>query len=65
MNPNFNILYIGNVPAYFDIIEEKHKWSIITLENSAKATNYLNTQKYPDAIICDYNLAGNNGIYLF
>ncbi|CAD0007293.1 sugar transferase [Flavobacterium salmonis] len=65
MNPNFNILYIGNVPAYFDNIEKKHKWSIITLENSAKATNYLNTQKYPDAIICDYNLAGNNGIYLF
>jgi lipopolysaccharide/colanic/teichoic acid biosynthesis glycosyltransferase len=65
MNPNFNILYIGNVPAYFDIIEQKHKGSIITLENSAKATNYLNTQKHPDAIICDYNLAGNNGIYLF
>jgi lipopolysaccharide/colanic/teichoic acid biosynthesis glycosyltransferase len=65
MNPNFNILYIGNVPAYFDNIEQKHKGSIITLENSAKATNYLNTQKHPDAIICDYNLAGNNGIYLF
>ncbi|OOV17690.1 sugar transferase [Flavobacterium sp. LM4] len=65
MNPNFNILYIGNVPAYFDNIEKKHKGSIITLENSAKATNYLNTQKHPDAIICDYNLAGNNGIYLF
>lgn len=65
MNPNFNILYIGNVPAYFDIIEQKHKGSIITLENSANATNYLNTQKHPDAIICDYNLAGNNGIYLF
>ncbi|WP_281635383.1 sugar transferase [Flavobacterium marginilacus] len=65
MNPNFNILYIGNVSGYFDTIEQKHKWSIITLENSAKATNYLNTQKHPDAIICDYNLAGNNGIFLF
>ncbi|PXY39193.1 sugar transferase [Flavobacterium cheongpyeongense] len=65
MNPNFNILYIGNVPAYFDNIEKKNKWSIITLENSARATNYLNTQKHPDAIICDYNLAGNNGIYFF
>jgi CheY-like chemotaxis protein len=34
------------------------------LENSVKVTNYLNTQKHPDAIICDYNLPGNNGIFL-
>jgi lipopolysaccharide/colanic/teichoic acid biosynthesis glycosyltransferase len=65
MNPNFNILYIGNNPVYFDSIEQKHKWSIITLENSAKVINYLTTQKRPDAIVCDYNLAGNNGIFLF
>jgi CheY-like chemotaxis protein len=29
------------------------------LENSGKATNYLNTEKHPDAIICDYNLPSN------
>nr|WP_281310777.1 sugar transferase [Flavobacterium flavigenum] len=46
-------------------MEEKDKWSIVTLENSSQATNYLNSQKHPDTIICDYNLAGNNGIYLF
>ncbi|WP_417941215.1 sugar transferase [Flavobacterium sp. RS13.1] len=65
MKLSFNILYIGNFPSYFDIIEEKDKWSIITLENSVKATNYLNTQNHPDIIICDYNLPGNNGVYLF
>lgn len=65
MNQNLNILYIGNVPEYFDVKEQTNKWSIITLENSAKATNYLNNQKHPDAIICEYNLAGNNGIFLF
>jgi CheY-like chemotaxis protein len=41
---------------YFDVLKQNNKWSIITLENSVKVTNYLNTQKHPDAIICDYNL---------
>jgi DNA-binding response OmpR family regulator len=61
MNPILNILYIGNNPAYFDVIKQHNKWTIITLENSAKVTNYLETQHKPDAIICDYNLPGNNG----
>lgn len=65
MNPILNILYIGNTPAYFDVIKQHNKWTIITLENSAKVTNYLETQQKPDAIICDYNLPGNNGIFLF
>ena len=64
MNPILTILYIGNNPAYFDVVEQ-NKWTIITLDNSAKVTNYLENQKKPDAIICDYNLPGNNGIYLF
>jgi CheY-like chemotaxis protein len=43
------------------VIKQHNKWTIITLENSAKVTNYLETQHKPDAIICDYNLPGNNG----
>jgi hypothetical protein len=31
-------------------------------ENSGKVTNYLNNEKHPDAIICDYNLPAN-GIF--
>ncbi|MFT6689393.1 MAG: lipopolysaccharide/colanic/teichoic acid biosynthesis glycosyltransferase [Saprospiraceae bacterium] len=65
MQPNLTILYIGNFPKYFGDIDQKHKWSIVTLENSDKATNYLNTEKHPDAIICDYNLPSYNGISLF
>jgi CheY-like chemotaxis protein len=59
MNPILNILYIG-ITAYFDVIKQHNKWTIITLENSAKVTNYLETQHKPDAIICDYNLPGND-----
>jgi lipopolysaccharide/colanic/teichoic acid biosynthesis glycosyltransferase len=65
MQPNLTILYIGNFPKYFGDIDQKHKWSIVTLENSGKATNYLNTEKHPDAIICDYNLPSYSGISLF
>jgi CheY-like chemotaxis protein len=45
------------------VIKQHNKWTIITLENSAKVTNYLETQHKPDAIICDYNLPGNNGFF--
>jgi hypothetical protein len=37
-----------NFPKYFDVIDQKNKWSIVTLENSVKV-NYLNTEKHPDA----------------
>jgi DNA-binding response OmpR family regulator len=62
MNPIL-IFYTSNNPAYFDVIKQHNKWTIITLENSAKVTNYLETQHKPDAIICDYNLPGNNGFF--
>jgi lipopolysaccharide/colanic/teichoic acid biosynthesis glycosyltransferase len=65
MDPILTILYIGNNPSYFDVSQQHNKWNIITLENSVKVTNYLENNKQPDAIICDYNLPGNNGIFLF
>lgn len=65
MNPILTILYIGKTSSYFDIINERNNLSLISVENSIAATNYLNENKSPDAIICEYNLAGNNGIFLF
>jgi len=65
MDPILTILYIGNTPSYFDVSQQHNKWNIITLENSIKVTNYLENNKRPDAIVCDYNLPGNNGIFLF
>ncbi|MEL1239924.1 sugar transferase [Flavobacterium flavipallidum] len=66
MNQNRTILYIGNTKGYFDVIDQLHQeWSKIILHNSIEATNYLNKQKQPDAIICEYNLPGNDGIFLF
>lgn len=64
MSSNLNILYIGSDPNYFNLDDITNK-SIITLENSVKATKYLESNKTLDAIICDYNLPGNNGLFLF
>ena len=63
--PILSILYIGKFPEYFQIINENKNISLITLEDSIQASNYLNSKKTPDAIICDYNLTGNNGLFLF
>ncbi len=64
MTSNLNILYIGSTANYFKL-EDNNNWSITTLENSIKATKYLESNKTIDAIICDYNLPGNNGIFLY
>ena len=65
MNPILNILYIGNSPEYFQVINQNKNITLIAIENSIQATNYLNSNTHPDAIICNYNLPGNNGLFLF
>lgn len=63
MNPNLNVLYIGDNPNYFQT--EKHNVVINHVENSMKAINFLNSNSRVDAIVCHYNLPGNNGLHLF
>jgi lipopolysaccharide/colanic/teichoic acid biosynthesis glycosyltransferase len=65
MNPILNILCIGNFNEYFHVINQNKNIVLITIENSIQATNYLNSNIPPDAIICNYNLPGNNGLFLF
>lgn len=65
MNPILDILYIGNNPEYFQVFADSKKYSIKNIENAIKALKYLNKSKTPDAIICEYNLSGNTGLYLF
>jgi lipopolysaccharide/colanic/teichoic acid biosynthesis glycosyltransferase len=65
MNPNLNILCIGSSPEYFQGINENKNISLISIENSIQATNYLNSNTPPEAIICNYNLPGNDGLFLF
>ncbi|WP_339660600.1 sugar transferase [uncultured Polaribacter sp.] len=64
MSTNLNILYIGNLKNYFNLDDHKN-CSIVTLENSIKATKYLQSDEKIDAIICDYNLPGNTGVFLY
>lgn len=64
MEPTLNLLYIGSASYYFEALKENKSVSLVTLENSLKAINYLNSNNDIDAIICDYILPGNNGLYL-
>jgi len=65
MNPILNILCIGSPPGYFQDVNQNKNISLIAIENSIQATNYLNSNTPPEAIICNYNLPGNNGLFLF
>ncbi len=59
------LLYIGNATEYFKPFDQKNNLSFIFLEDSVKAINYLESDKSVDAIICDFMLPGNNGLYLY
>ena len=65
MKTPLNILYIGSTPEYFASVTQQEQLLITAVENNLKAVNYLTTNQQPDAIICDYHLTGQNGIYLF
>ena len=65
MKAPLNILYVGNETKSFEKIQYQDKFSLTVLNNNLSAVNYLNSNKQPDAIICDYNLPGNNGMFLF
>ena len=65
MKDSLNILYVGNETKSLEKIRYQDNFSLTVLNNNLSAVNYLNANKQPDAIICDYNLPGNNGMFLF
>lgn len=65
METSLNILYIGKAPEYFGAVIQKEQLSLTVVENNLRAVNYLNSNRRPDAIICDYQLSGQNGLFLF
>jgi len=65
MKASLNILYVGNETKSLEKIQYQDKFSLTVLNNNLSAVNYLKANKQPDAIICDYNLPGNNGMFLF
>lgn len=65
METSLNILYIGKAPEYFEKLHHVEKLSLTTVDNNLRAVNYLNSNNHPDAIICDYQLSGQNGLFLF
>jgi len=65
MKPSLNILYIGNEKQYSERLQQQEHLSLTVVNNNLTAVNYLNSNQQPDAIICDYNLPGRNGLFLF
>ncbi|MGC6431543.1 MAG: O-antigen ligase family protein [Jejuia sp.] len=65
MNNVLTLLYIGNATEYFKPFNQKDNLSFIFLEDSVKAINHLESDKSVDAILCDFMLPGNNGLYLY
>lgn len=66
MKTSLNILYIGTEVQALNKLKQQENLSLKVVENNLEAVNYLNTtSKKPDVVICNYNLSGNNGLYLF
>ena len=59
------ILYIGNLPKPYEHCANKADVSIITAGNSIEAIGRLKNNNDINVIICQYNLPGNTGLFLF
>lgn len=65
MSTSLNILYIGNEEKSLEELNQQQNISLTIVNNNLTAVNFLNTNKKPDAIVCDHNLTGSNGMFLF
>ena len=65
MENKLEILYIGQPNQVPVCIAEQDKFSYSTAANIVQAINSLQTQRLPDAIVCEYHLPGKTGIDMF
>ena len=65
MKSFLNILYVGNEKQALENLQKQEHVSLTVVNNNLSAVNFLNDNKKPDAIICDFDLPGNNGFFLF
>jgi CheY-like chemotaxis protein len=65
MESFLNIVYVGKEHQSIEDLKQKPFVSMTTLDNNVQAVNFLNEKGKPDAIICDFNLPGNDGLFLF
>ena len=59
------ILYIGNLPKSYEHCAAKANISIITAGNGIVAIERLKKEIDIDVIVCQYNLPGNTGLFLY
>ena len=65
MKSFLNIVYVGNENHSLARLPKRSHVSLTVLDNNIKAVNFLSSNEKPDAIICDFNLPGNDGLFLF
>ena len=59
------ILYVGQVNNLVNALEENEDFNLVVKNNGLEAFNALARESDFNAIICSYNLPGNNGVYLY
>lgn len=65
MNSHLKILYIGNEEESLKLLNQQENISLTIVNNNLAAVNFLNSNNNPNTIICDHNLTGSNGMFLF
>jgi lipopolysaccharide/colanic/teichoic acid biosynthesis glycosyltransferase len=60
-----SILYIGNSTEIFEQCAKEKNVSLIAVRNSIEGIQLLKSDNHINVIICDFNLPGNTGLFLF
>ena len=59
------LLYVGSSPKAYKLCAKENSISFITVTNSLEAIKKLKTRTDINVVISDYNLPGNNGLFLY
>lgn len=65
MSSLVEILYIGRIKEVILPLQLHEEMRLQVAENILEAINMLRTRKKTDAIICEYDVPGGNGIFMF
>lgn len=65
MKTSLNILYVGNSGRQVSSVLEGENFTVSIVSNGVEAVNFLHSNLQPDALVCEYHLTGQNGLFLY
>jgi len=65
MQDKLNVLYVGKTPDSIEVLSARESISLLLAENTMIAVNILRSGQFVDAIVCEFNIPGGDGMSMY